>query len=101
MAAGKGNDALDTILRRLVDYALTHFAAEESLMEKHGFPGLSEHRAQHEMFRQKVAVFLEDYKAGKYGTPVTLMLFTQNWLKEHVQRTDQQYSEFLNARGVS
>jgi len=100
MAAGKGNDALDPILQRLFDYALTHFAAEESLMEEHDFPGLSAHRAQHEMFRQKVAAFLADHKAGKHGVPVTLMLFMQNWLHEHVQHTDQQYSGFLNARGV-
>lgn len=50
---GEGNAAIDGILDRLVTYAGLHFAAEESLMERHDFPGLSTHRIQHEMFRTK------------------------------------------------
>jgi hemerythrin-like metal-binding protein len=100
LAAGKGNELLIPILQKLVDYALHHFATEESLMEEHDFPGFSTHRARHEMFRQEVAVFLKDYKAGSLGIPVELTFFLQSWLKEHVQRIDQEYSQFLNARGV-
>ena len=100
MAAGKGNEALVPILWKLLDYALVHFAAEESLMEEHDFPGLPTHRAQHEMFRKKVAAFLGDHKGGKRGVPVTLMFFLQGWLKDHMQHADQLYSGFLNARGV-
>jgi len=96
---GKGNSALEPILDRLQEYTRVHFAAEESLMEKHDFPGLSTHRAQHEMFRQKLAGFLEEYKAAKPGVPVSLLLFMQNWLKQHVMKTDKQYSGFLTARG--
>ncbi len=100
MSAGKGNEELVPILRKLLDYALVHFAAEESLMAEHGFPGLAAHRDQHELFRKNIATFLEDHKAGKRGVPVTLMFFLQNWLKDHVQRADKQYSGFLNARGA-
>jgi len=100
LRAGEGNAVVDPVLNKLVDYALVHFAAEEVLMEKHDFPGLSSHRAQHEAFRDKIAAFLEDHKASKAGVPVSLMLFLQNWLKEHVLRVDKQYTAFLNARGV-
>jgi len=100
MAAGKGNEALLTILDKLLDYALTHFAAEESLMKEYAVPGFSAHCAEHEMFRQKAAAFLADYKSGKQCVPVTLMFFIQDWLKKHVLGIDKQYSEFLNARGV-
>ena len=96
---GRGNSALGPIFDKLREYSGAHFAAEESLMAKHDYPGLSTHRAQHEMFRQKLAGFLEDYKAGKPGVPVSLLLFMQNWLKEHVLKTDKQYSGFLTARG--
>jgi hemerythrin len=100
MAAGRGNEVLVAVLRKLADYAVIHFAAEESLMEEHDFPGLSTHRAEHEMFRKKLAGFLEDHKGGKRGVPVSLMFFLQGWLKDHVQHADQLYSGFLNARGV-
>ena len=100
LRVGKGNAAVDGILDRLVTYAGLHFAAEESLMERHDFPGLSTHRMQHEMFREKMMSFLEKHRTAKAGVSVELLLFLQTWLKGHVLRTDKQYSAFLNARGV-
>ena len=97
---GEGNTATNGILDKLVAYAALHFAAEESLMERHAFPGLSPHRLQHEKFRKQVATYLEEYRAGKSGVPVELLLFLQGWLKGRVLKTDKLYSAFLNARGV-
>jgi len=99
LRTGEGNSALDPVPSRLVDYTRVHFAAAEALMEKHDFPGLSTHRTQHEMFRRKITAFLEEHKAAKPGVPVSLMFFVQAWLKQHVQKTDKQYTAFLNARG--
>jgi hemerythrin len=100
LRVGEGNAAIDQILDRLMTYAGLHFAAEESLMERHEFPGLSTHRIQHEMFRNKMMAFLEKHRAAKPGVSVELLLFLQTWLKTHVLKTDKQYSAFLNARGV-
>jgi hemerythrin-like metal-binding protein len=97
---GNGNTAVDPILHKLVHYALSHFIAEESLMRQHGFPGLLAHCQQHQMFRAKIAKFLEDHRAGKAGVPVSLLRFMQDWLKNHVLKTDKQYSSFLNTHGV-
>jgi len=100
LRGGAENAAIDSVLHKLVGYALTHFSAEESLMRQHDFPGLLTHCSQHQMFRARIAEFLEEHRAGKAGVPVSLMLFMQSWLKEHLLNTDQQYSAFLNARGV-
>ena len=100
LRGGHGNRALDPILGKLIEYVQVHFAAEESLMEQHEFPSLSTHRAQHEAFRKKIAAFVEEHQSGKPGVPVDLLFFLQNWLKQHVLKTDKQYSAFLNARGV-
>jgi hemerythrin len=97
---GEGKAALDQVLDKLVEYALVHFATEESLMEQHQFPGLFSHRAQHEEFRKRLAEYLEAHKAGKPGVPVSLLFFMQEWIKEHLSKTDKLYSAFLNARGV-
>jgi len=97
---GQGNSVVDPVLNKLVDYALTHFQSEEVLMEEYRFPGLASHRAEHEAFRNKISAFLEDHKASKSGVPVSLMLFLQNWLKQHVLKTDKQYSRFLNDCGI-
>jgi len=100
LRAGEGNSAVQQVLDKLVEYALIHFAAEESLMRKHDFPGLPTHRTQHELFRQQIAAYLLDHKAAKPGVPVSLLFFMQDWLKQHVLKTDKQYTAFLNARGV-
>jgi hemerythrin-like metal-binding protein len=97
---GEGKAALDSVLDKLIEYALVHFAAEESLMQEHDFPGYSTHRTQHEEFRKKLAEYLEAQKAGKPGTPVSLLFFMQEWMKEHLSKTDKLYSAYLNARGV-
>jgi len=100
LTSGLGSGVVEEVLKKLSDYALNHFAAEELLMTEHGFPGLETHRAEHERFARNVEKFLEDYKAGKTGVPVALMLFLQSWLQEHLLKTDKAYSAYLNARGV-
>lgn len=100
LRVGEGNAAVDGILDRLMTYAGLHFAAEESLMERHEFPGLPTHRVQHETFRKKMMTLLERHRGAKQGVAVELLLFLQTWLKGHVLKTDKQYSAFLNARGV-
>ena len=100
LAAGEGAAVTQSILQRLVEYAHTHFAAEEALMTEYKFPALLTHSAEHDKFARMVAKLLEDHHAGKTGVPVSLMLFLQTWLREHILVSDKAYSSFLNARGV-
>lgn len=100
LRVGEGNSVLDGVLQKLVDYSLEHFATEEKLMQEHDFPGLSTHQSQHDEFRKKLAGFLEGQRAGKPGVPVSLLLFMRGWLKDHLIKTDRQYSAYLNAHGV-
>ena len=46
-ADGRGEAALGGTLKAAHDYAKNHFAHEEGLMKKHGFPGLAEHASMH------------------------------------------------------
>jgi hemerythrin len=100
LARGAGLRVTEPVLKKLVEYAQTHFAAEEALMTEYRFPGLETHRMEHQQFGKKVTKFLEDYRAGKQGVPVSLLMFLQTWLKGHILTADKAYSGFLNARGV-
>jgi len=100
LAHGEGAAVAEPVLQKLVDYAQVHFAAEEALLEEYKFPATGAHRAEHDKFTQSIAKFREDYRAGKPGVPVSLMLFLQDWLKEHILVNDKAYTSFLNARGV-
>jgi hemerythrin-like metal-binding protein len=100
LQAGEGAAALKRVLQKLTNYATEHFAAEKALMAQYNFPGLSIHRHHHDEFRDKLAEFIDAHSAGKAGAPVAVLLFLQDWLKDHLLKTDKQYSGFLNARGV-
>ena len=100
LAAGDGGSAMDSVLRQLTDYAKAHFVAEEALMELHRFPGLEAHRAEHEGFQQDLARYVEKFRTSKAGTSVSLLFYLQSWLKEHILKTDKDYSAFLNDCGV-
>ncbi|HZQ96212.1 MAG TPA: bacteriohemerythrin [Candidatus Sulfotelmatobacter sp.] len=100
LRTGHGGTVVDTVLAQLVNYAFEHFATEESLMKQHQYPGLSTHREHHEEFRERMTEFLEAQRAAKPCVPVSVMLYLEPWLKEHLLKTDQQYSAYLNARGV-
>lgn len=100
LSTGEGEAVIASLLEKLMKYADEHFAAEEALMQQHRFPGLSTHRAQHKVFRHKIAVFLASHRAHKASVPVSLLLFLREWLKDHLLKTDKQYSAFFNARGV-
>jgi hemerythrin len=100
MSSGHGKDIVADVLSRLVDYTVTHFKAEEAVMEKHGYPGLQTHRAEHKALTDKVLAFKKEYEVGTSVVTPQLMLFLQQWLKNHIQGVDQRYSDFLNAKGV-
>ena len=40
LTSGQGSGVVAEVLKKLSDYALNHFAAEELLMTEHAFPGL-------------------------------------------------------------
>ena len=100
LSSGQGGTVVEDVLRKLLDYTASHFAAEEKLMDLHRFPGLASHRLKHQELTTRVICLREEYRAGNVGVPVSLMLFLQSWLKEHILVADKQYSAFLNAKGV-
>jgi hemerythrin len=100
MRSGHGKDVLSEVLRRLVDYTLQNFAAEENLVMTDGSPQLITHRAEHKAPTDKVLAFKKDCDAGAYSNTPDLMKFLENWLTHHIQNVDQKYGEFLSAKGV-
>ncbi len=100
MRAGKSKEVLGDVLRRLVEYTVKHFAEEEDLMKKTGYPLLAAHQSEHRAFTKKVVAFQKDFDAGSSTVSLELMTFLQNWLTGHIQAVDQKYGEHLNSKGV-
>jgi hemerythrin len=100
MGEGHGKDVAGGILTRLIDYTVQHFTAEEKLMERHKYPTLLAHRAEHKALTDKVLAFKKEFDAGTSNVTPQLMTFLQQWLRNHIQSVDQRYSDYLNQKGV-
>jgi hemerythrin len=93
------NDAREVIaavLIELIRYTGHHFAAEEDLMARAGFPGLETHRHTHDMLRQRV----RDYEAEFREDPRSVIAaelfdFLCDWLIHHIKTEDMEYRSAL------
>lgn len=100
MRAGQDKDVAGEVLNRLINYTVEHFAAEEKMMKKNGYPGLAAHQAEHKALTEKVKAFKKDFDSGKGVITLELMTFLQNWLTNHIQSVDQKYGAYFNSKGV-
>lgn len=94
----EGEESVEGSLEFLRKYASEHFAAEEVLMEKHGFPGIAEHKGLHAEFIEGLQDLLEDYDV--YNAPTQdmadeILELTQGWLIEHILNEDVQYVSYV------
>ena len=92
--ANDNNDAHATnhVLNELVDYTLTHFAFEEELQEKAGYPFVKAHKRVHEIFVKRVAEFQARAAAGDNVAPELLSML-KIWLVNHIKEDDADYAE--------
>ena len=97
---GRADSIVNEVLDRVIEHTISHFSAEEFLLEQHRYPDLAAHRYEHKMFAKKLSEFHQSNLAGKTDAPSSLLIFLQLWLRDHVLETDKEYSAFLNARGV-
>ena len=99
-----GVDRYDEIieaLHKLGDYAVYHFTFEEKMMEDNGYPKFEQHKRQHDSFISKVKSIDEeeiDERQKKIG--MDLIIFIANWIENHILKTDMEYKEFLNGKGI-
>ena len=98
IAAGTSReDSLQTI-DALVDYALQHFAEEESLMEKINFSGTTSHRWLHSEFAGKIADMALDWSQGKEITAQEIRDFLTSWLLDHILTEDMKIGEAVRSQ---
>ena len=84
------------VLNELVDYTITHFAFEEELQEKAGYPFLKAHKRVHEIFAKRVAEFQKRAAAGENVAPEVLSML-KIWLVNHIKGDDADYAPSVKA----
>ncbi len=95
-----GGDYERAALDAVVDYTLTHFRYEEDLMAEHDYPSFEAHRAEHQKMVARVEELVQAYRDNQDRALQDALAYLKAWLINHINGTDQQYSEFLIAKGV-
>lgn len=89
-------DQVEKVLGDLVDYTLSHFAFEESLMEDANYPFINGHKRVHLLFVKRVGDFQQRFKMGEDIT-VELLAVLKSWLINHIKSDDNDYAKTVKA----
>jgi len=100
MRQGRGKEVAGKIIDGLVGYTQVHFAVEEKYFAKFGYPETEKHLREHNEFVKKAAAFRSDFANGKLTLSVQIINFLSDWLKHHIQGTDQKYVPFFQQNGL-
>ncbi len=97
---GTSQEKLGKVLVGIVEYADMHFASEERLMKKHGYPELDEHIVEHEKFAGQITDFQEQWANGRAILTAEVLKTLIDWLHDHMLNTDAKYGPFFNSKGI-
>jgi hemerythrin len=85
-------------LKKLQEYAVTHFKAEENLFLKINYPDATAHIHEHEEFRKE----LQKLDTLADGTDdlatLKLLLFLSTWFTKHILTVDKKYIPYLTEK---
>jgi hemerythrin len=90
-----GRDELCRIFDELLEYTRYHFAEEEALMQRIGYPGLAQHHRAHEELVDLVGRFRRQLESGTSGVETEALEFVKTWLNIHVLEDDRDIGDHL------
>lgn len=92
---------VEKTLEFMQSYVIIHFADEEELQRKVGYPGLEKHAAVHANFRAEIEQLAA--RVAQEGFDEEMMqefaARVMTWLIMHVGKEDQRIGEFIRAQG--
>lgn len=100
MVRGADREQMNDMLARLIEFMRMHFWSEERLMEQTQYPGLIEHRAEHEKLLSQIRESAHRAQRSEAVGMRSLLAFLRDWLVEHIEGMDQDYGNWFNERGI-
>ena len=96
----EGKNTIERVLRFMREYGELHFASEEELMDRHGYPGMEEHKRQHARFYDTTNRLMGQLEsdAEMDFLASTVERFLIDWLILHIKTTDSELGEFLKGK---
>lgn len=94
------HEKLARVLQELINYTKIHFTVEESLMRIFKYPDYEAHKQKHDKLIDRVIHFQNQFNKGNTLVAKELHFFLKDWLIQHIQGTDKEYSPFMHKHGI-
>ncbi len=88
-------------LDEFIDLTVTHFQAEEQLMQENGYPHYETHKSEHDKLVKLCAELLKGFHEESEELSQASTIFIKDWLMQHIPNLDKPYGPFLNDKGIS
>ena len=99
--AGNGRKKLNGLLDRLVDYTRYHFAHEEELFVRTGYPDAAAHKREHEeMTAWMKSAWHRDHSSSATAPSLEMMNHLKDWLFDHILGSDQKFAPHMKAHHI-
>ncbi len=95
MRSGHGREAVGKVLTELVKYTEIHFAHEEKRFLAGDYPHKDKHLLKHRLLLERVRELQAQHEAGTRFISMEVLTFLQDWLTEHIMKTDKTYSPYI------
>ncbi len=87
-------------MKKTLDFAAEHFAHEEALMRRHGFPDLGQHAAKHERLLREATNLMETLTPEHADRAVLITAFLTDIAENHILHEDRAISQYFAERGI-
>ena len=98
--ANQDKAMLEKLLGDLIKYTANHFSMEERMMQTHAYPEKDAHTKEHEDLKNTVIELQKKFKDGKSTVSLQTIHFLNDWLCDHILKTDKRLAVFLNSKGI-
>ena len=78
-----------------VAYVSEHFSTEEKIMERVNYPGMAEHKREHQEFVKKVLTEVKNFEDGKAFVPNRFVMFLKDWTLSHIALMDKKLAIYV------
>ena len=87
-------------LEQLVEYTRFHFSREEEMMQAAGYADFENHQQQHKNMIAQVEEFVGLYNREGHDSLNEVSTYLTNWLINHINGTDKQYTQVMLEKGL-
>jgi len=98
MMDGEGVKAANAMAEEMSRSMRQHFLEEEQAMSHANYTDIAKHRQDHELFLRQFEIRKSDLQSGKANAGNAFFEFCSEWLKEHIQRDDRAFADYLQQR---